>query len=89
MEGTLYDSMEHIEAEFTQDPLPQEHYFHALGIVVNVALVGLVDSIVALQDITEKESERLAKLCKELEPVQDLFLDDSEEVRPFSPSAEL
>jgi centromere/kinetochore protein ZW10 len=50
-------------------------YYDCLGKVVDATLSDVVDSIISMDDITESESQRLADLCRVLEPVQTLFVD--------------
>jgi hypothetical protein len=41
----------------------------------------MTDDVVDLDDITEIESEKLADMCKQMEPLQNIFIDPDGEVR--------
>jgi hypothetical protein len=51
-----------------------------MGSVADAILLQMVDEIVDLDDITEVESEKLAEMCKKMEPIQNLFIDSNGEV---------
>src|ERR1700742_5232745 len=56
-------------------------YYNSIGAVTDAILLQMVDEIVDLDDITEVESEKLAEMCKKMEPVQNLFVCSRGEVR--------
>jgi len=49
-------------------------YYNSVGAVVDAVLLQMVDDVVNLDDITEVESEKLAEMCRKMEPVQNLFI---------------
>ncbi|KAF8582737.1 hypothetical protein K439DRAFT_1635009 [Ramaria rubella] len=59
-----------------KETLTKKNYFHAMGRVVDDALFRVMDSILALQDIPEADSERLSELCETLAPLEELFVYD-------------
>jgi hypothetical protein len=64
--------------------LPLTDYYNAVGAVTDAVLLQMVDEIIDLDDITEVESEKLAEMCKQMEPVQDLFNDSEGRVGLFN-----
>lgn len=50
-----------------------EQYHPALGKVVESAILSLLNRVLALEDITEVESERLAAMISEVETLDHLF----------------
>ncbi|KAA1470237.1 hypothetical protein DENSPDRAFT_817768 [Dentipellis sp. KUC8613] len=59
--------------------LQKGKYFIALGQIVNATLLQILEEVLALPDITEVESHRLSELCRVLNAVEGLFLDDLNE----------
>ncbi|KAI0317156.1 hypothetical protein OF83DRAFT_1263778 [Amylostereum chailletii] len=59
--------------------LSKTKYFTAVGAVVDAALVQMLDDVLAISDITEVESHRLSELCRILNALEGLFLDDPEQ----------
>ncbi|KAF8324318.1 uncharacterized protein EI90DRAFT_3075846 [Cantharellus anzutake] len=54
--------------------LAQSTYLEAIGGVVEEILASVLDDILALPDIPEKESHRLNELCQKLETLKELFV---------------
>jgi len=50
-------------------------YLAALGRLVDKVLLRLLSDIESLEDISETESEKLAKLCREFGPLEEMFKD--------------
>jgi protein transport protein DSL1/ZW10 len=61
--------------------LPKSKYYVALGSVVDAALSRVSDDVLALPDIPAVESHRLSELCKILNALEELFVEDTEQVR--------
>jgi hypothetical protein len=61
--------------------LPKSKYYIALGFVVDAALSRVLADILALPDIPEVESHRLSELCRILNALEGLFVEDTEQVR--------
>jgi centromere/kinetochore protein ZW10 len=61
--------------------LPKSQYYVALGSVVDAVLSRVLDDVLALPDIPEVESHRLSELCKILNALEGLFVEDAEQVR--------
>lgn len=59
-------------------------FFATLGSLVNVVLHRVLTEIEDQVDISEEESIRLNKLCKILHGLEDLFIDESVNVRQLS-----
>jgi centromere/kinetochore protein ZW10 len=64
-----------------QGVLPRSKYYVALGFVVDAALSRVLADILALPDIPEVESHRLSELCRILNALEGLFVEDTEQVR--------
>ena len=60
--------------------LPKSKYYEALGLVVNAALARVLQDILALPDITEVESHKLNDLCRILNALEGLFVEDRSQV---------
>ncbi|THH14983.1 hypothetical protein EW146_g5425 [Bondarzewia mesenterica] len=54
-------------------------YFPAVGSLVDAALEAILDSILALPDITEVESHRLSELCRILSALEGIFMEDPDQ----------
>lgn len=52
----------------------------ALGSLADAALSRVLNDILALDDITEVESHRLSELCKILNALEGLFVEDATQV---------
>ncbi|TFY81371.1 hypothetical protein EWM64_g2646 [Hericium alpestre] len=59
--------------------LRKSQYFPALGDVVDSVLAQMLETILALPDITEVESHRLSELCRILNSLEGLFLDNPDQ----------
>jgi hypothetical protein len=70
-----YTYLDFILSHPRQAILPLTNYYNAVGTVTDTILLQMVDEIADLDDITEVESERLAQMCKQMEPIQRLFID--------------
>lgn len=64
-----------------QGVLPKSKYYIALGSVVDAALSRVLDDVLALPDIPAVESHRLSELCKILNALEGLFVEDTEQVK--------
>jgi centromere/kinetochore protein ZW10 len=71
---------------FSQDVLIKRKYYIALGFVVDAVLSTILDEILALPDIPEAESHQLSELCRILNALEGLFVEDAELVHcvPFT-----
>lgn len=56
--------------------LPKTKYYQAIGAVVNAALSRILQDVLALPDITEVESHKLNELCRILNALEGLFVED-------------
>ncbi|KAI0061027.1 hypothetical protein BV25DRAFT_1782681, partial [Artomyces pyxidatus] len=56
--------------------LSKTKYLTAIGAVVDAALVQMLEDVIGLSDITEVESHRLSELCRTLNALEGLFLED-------------
>lgn len=63
-----------------QSVLTKSKYFDAIGMLVESALSRILADVLALEDIPEVESGRLSELCKILNALEGLFVDNPEEV---------
>lgn len=63
-----------------QGLLPKNKYYVALGSVVDAGLSRVLDDILALPDIPEVESHRLSELCRILNTLEGLFVEDTNQV---------
>jgi hypothetical protein len=66
------------------DPPPQlvltkSKYYGAIGSVAGAAISRVMGDILALPDITEVESHRLAEMCRILNSLEGLFVEDHEQ----------
>lgn len=62
-----------VDCDLKQHILTQTGRWVYFGQLIDVLLANIVNSIVALPDITESESERLARVTRMLHPLQELF----------------
>jgi protein transport protein DSL1/ZW10 len=60
--------------------LPKSKFYVALGSVVDAALSRVLDDVLALPDILEVESHRLSELCKIMNALEGLFVEDTDQV---------
>lgn len=66
---------------FEQTTLTQSTYFEAMGSLVEEVLTCVLNDILALSDIPEKESHRLNALCLKLESLKEHFVVVPSQVR--------
>ncbi|CDO69756.1 hypothetical protein BN946_scf184766.g1 [Trametes cinnabarina] len=59
--------------------LAKSRYYDALGALVETAISRVLGDILALEDITEVESHRLSELCRILNALEGLFVEDPEQ----------
>ncbi|EIW79411.1 hypothetical protein CONPUDRAFT_59149 [Coniophora puteana RWD-64-598 SS2] len=59
--------------------LPRSKYYEAIGAVVEAALGKMLEGITALPDIPEVESHKLSELCRILNSLEGLFVEDMEQ----------
>ena len=64
-----------------QSVLAKTKYYQAVGAVVNAALARILQDVLALPDITEVESHKLNELCRILNALEGLFVEDPNHVR--------
>lgn len=64
--------------------LPKSKYYTAVGLIVDGVLSRILDSILAISDITEVESHKLSELCRILTALEGLFVEDTSEVSGLS-----
>jgi hypothetical protein len=74
---------------FSQDVLIKSKYYIALGFVVDAVLSTILDEILALPNIPEAESHQLSELCRILNALEGLFVEDAELVHYVSFTIEL
>jgi hypothetical protein len=60
--------------------IAKSKYYTALGYVTNAAIEKILSDILALPDITEVESKRLAELCRIVNALEGMFVDDPMQV---------
>ncbi|CAK5267741.1 unnamed protein product [Mycena citricolor] len=63
--------------------LNKSKYYSAVGILVDTALSRVLEDILELPDITEVESQRLSELCRMLNVLEALFVEDTNQ-QPFA-----
>ena len=68
----------------TQALLPKSRYYSALGSIAEAALSKMIDDILVLPDIPEVESHQLSELCRILNSLEGLFVEDLSQVRVLS-----
>jgi protein transport protein DSL1/ZW10 len=56
-------------------------YYRTLGTLIETSLASVLEDIIGLDDIPEVESHRLAELCRMLNVLEGLFIEDDAEVR--------
>ncbi|EGO22432.1 hypothetical protein SERLADRAFT_350499 [Serpula lacrymans var. lacrymans S7.9] len=71
------DRFDECEGAITQPVLAKSKFYMALGYAVESALSNILDDILALPDIPEVESHRLSELCKILNSLEGLFVEDT------------
>ncbi|KAI0352169.1 hypothetical protein OH77DRAFT_1523623 [Trametes cingulata] len=59
--------------------LAKSKYYDALGAIVETAVSRVLGDILALEDITEIESHRLSELCRILNALEGLFVEDPDQ----------
>ncbi|KAI0642247.1 hypothetical protein C8Q79DRAFT_917367 [Trametes meyenii] len=59
--------------------LAKSKYYEALGAIVETALSRVLSEVLSLEDITEVESQRLSELCRILNALEWLFVEDQEQ----------
>jgi centromere/kinetochore protein ZW10 len=59
--------------------LNKSKYYSAVGSIVDGAICRMMEDILGLNDIPEVESHRLAELCRILNAVEGLFIEDREQ----------
>lgn len=64
-----------------QGVLAKSKYYTALGLVIDAALSRVLADVLALPDIPEVESHRLSELCRILNSLEGLFVEDAAQVR--------
>ncbi|KAL1756588.1 hypothetical protein FB107DRAFT_211056 [Schizophyllum commune] len=60
-----------------QGVLAKSKYYTALGLVIDAALSRVLADVLALPDIPEVESHRLSELCRILNSLEGLFVEDA------------
>lgn len=70
-----------IMLSLSQPVLPLGRHLKALGLLLAAVLQRILSDVLALQDITARESERIASLCREtLQPLESFFVLEPGEV---------
>ncbi|KAF7789580.1 hypothetical protein EIP86_000526 [Pleurotus ostreatoroseus] len=59
--------------------LPKSKYYRAIGIFANAALGRILSDILTLSDITAQESHKLSELCRILNALEGLFVEDPDQ----------
>ncbi|KAI8996428.1 hypothetical protein BD414DRAFT_455134 [Trametes punicea] len=59
--------------------LAKSKYYDALGALVETAVSRILGDVLALEDITEVESHRLSELCRILNTLEGLFVEDPDQ----------
>jgi centromere/kinetochore protein ZW10 len=59
-----------------QGVLTKSKYYTAIGMVTDAALSRILEDMLALPDIPEMESHRLSELCRILNALEGLFVED-------------
>lgn len=72
---------DHFDSQVYQPVLAKSKYYEALGVIVNAALGRVLQDVLALPDITEVESHKLNDLCRILNALEGLFVEDPSQVR--------
>lgn len=67
--------------------LARSKYFVSVGALVESALARILEDVLALEDIPEVESHRLAELCRILNALEGLFIDEPEQVSYLASSS--
>ena len=67
-------------AALWQGVLAKSKYYTALGLVIDAALSRVLADVLALPDIPEVESHRLSELCRILNSLEGLFVEDAAQV---------
>jgi protein transport protein DSL1/ZW10 len=67
-----------IMKESFQPILPSSKYYEAIGSVVDAALSRMLNDILALSDITADESQKLSELCRIMNSLEGLFVQNSD-----------
>ena len=65
----------------TKGVMRKSEYYAAAGALVDAALVTILDDILALPDITEVESHRLSELCRIMNAIEGIYMEDPDQVR--------
>lgn len=60
-----------------QTVLTRPKYYQAIGTVVEEILSKILQDILALHDIPADDSQKLSELCRILNSLERLFIDDS------------
>lgn len=61
--------------------MTKSRYYAAIGSVTDAALSRVLEDVLALPDIPEVESNRLSELCRILNALEGLFVEDPTQVR--------
>ena len=62
----------------SQPILSKSRYYQALGTTIDVALSRILSDILALSDITAEESQKLGELCRIMNSLEGLFVENPE-----------
>lgn len=60
--------------------LPKGKYYQAIGTIVDTALSRILKDILAISDITEVESHKLSELCRIMNSLEGLFVENPDHV---------
>lgn len=64
-------------------------YYNVMGYLVDVVVERISAEVLALQDITEAESEKLNELLRVLHPLEKIFTESDPVCSPFATSLSL
>ncbi|KAI0685608.1 Centromere/kinetochore Zw10-domain-containing protein [Cytidiella melzeri] len=56
--------------------LPKSKYYEAMGAAVDVALSRILSDVLSLSDITDEESHKLSELCRIMNSLEGLFVEN-------------
>lgn len=59
-----------------QPILPKSRYYQAIGTIIDVALSRILGDVLALEDITAEESNKLSELCRIMNSLEGLFVEN-------------
>lgn len=73
---SLQDFRDRFTQTLLQGILTKSKYYTAIGLVTDAALSRILQDVLALPDIPEVESRKLSELCRILNALEGLFMED-------------